>query len=122
MKNLRGTTETEHRTRSSFKQLLAGSLTTLALLGAPMMEGRAHAQQPQSQEERRTVTTDVSGQGFQLNGPNSTRLSVYQVSEQQGRAPSVTIEGPATLRVRFYPLLPRSSVDQSGSLEYNLDY
>ncbi|MFN7991683.1 MAG: hypothetical protein U0R44_06005 [Candidatus Micrarchaeia archaeon] len=106
---------------------MASSFAALSILSSPLLERQAFAQpQPEVSERRETPQRDVRFEvaGTQLPLRNGdTETQAYQVFEQQNIAPAVTLEGPATVTVRFYPIISPQQLDQaSGRLDYSVSY
>jgi hypothetical protein len=129
MKNLSSTViDGEQRKQpGSFRRFVAGSLCGLALLSSPMLESRAFAQEhpPVAQQSpARTRQAQYSVQGNQFGLRNgSAGISAYQVYDQQHIAPVISVEGPAVVTMRFYPLVnPADADQQTHRVNYTLRY
>ena len=106
-----------------FKRVAAGTATGIALLLSPALMKPAQAQDNSpAAANPASARPDMRGDSFPLADGKAT-LPTSLVFEERSMAPSAVVDGPATLVLRFYPILSVSELgDGSGSKDYAIRY
>ncbi len=140
MKKLHQSTERahepkEHARANGFSRYLAGAAAGLALSLSPMLSGTALAQDrqpPAAARQEAPAGPRADAAAPQLRGDvfpiseGGRDLQSRLVYEARSMAPSMSVEGPGTAVLRFYPILNLSSLDaesrrQNYSIRYTVD-
>ncbi|MEW6035449.1 MAG: hypothetical protein AB1529_02450 [Candidatus Micrarchaeota archaeon] len=107
--------------RAASKYALAGAI----LLGAPLLDNVARAQEPEVHATTQAAQPvhSVSGERTSITDGSATR-DVY-LKAGDVNVPTLTIEGPARFTVRFYPAVrrdrfPEGTTEVSRPIEYSL--
>lgn len=106
--------------RNTLKRRLLTAAMTGFLAFSPIVEGTARAQQAPEVQQAAPVNYSVSTPTYPLMRDGVETRS-YLVSMSRSMAPTITIDGPATITARFYPVF-RNSEYPSGTLDVDITY
>lgn len=106
-----------------FKRFLASSLTAVALLSSPLLDQRAMAQPQVETQTPQTVQYDQRGTEVTLSDSGTDIRARAVISSQPAEQnPAVVLEGPAMVRLKFYPLLARQTDAGASRRDYTIRY
>ncbi|MEW6722089.1 MAG: hypothetical protein AB1324_02420 [Candidatus Micrarchaeota archaeon] len=96
------------------KRLFAGAALGLALAASPMLETSAYAQPrpEQAQPARREIPHQFTGGREFVLTSGDNQVSTRSVIDGQAEQPTVSVEGPAVVTLRIFPIIRPADVDQ----------